>query len=139
MQLDSERIRNSAAAFPSWGRATNLAQLLDIEEFPPPGQMVAVGGTATTFVALEKNLDTYDHQLVHGATLEGQSLQGSLDRCAAATVEQRRTFPGLHPDRAEIIIAGGAILLAILEKAGLDRMTVSDRGLRWGVAAEMAG
>ena len=116
-----------------------LAQLLDIEDFEPPGQMVGVGGTATTFVALEKNLDTYDHQQVHGSRLSAQSLQSSLDRCLAANIEERRTFAGLHPDRAEIVIAGGAILLAILEKAGLAQMTVSDRGLRWGVAAELAG
>ena len=116
-----------------------LAQLLDIEEFEPPRQMVGVGGTATTFVALEKHLDTYNHQQVHGSQLSGESLQISLDRCLAANLEERRTFAGLHPDRAEIIIAGGSILLAVLEKAGLDRMTVSDRGLRWGVAAEMAG
>ncbi|MCH8327453.1 MAG: Ppx/GppA family phosphatase [Candidatus Marinimicrobia bacterium] len=116
-----------------------LAQLLDIEEFEPPRQMVGVGGTATTFVALEKHLDTYNHQQVHGSQLSGESLQISLDRCLAANLEERRTFAGLHPDRAEIIIAGGSILLAVLEKAGLDQMTVSDRGLRWGVAAEMAG
>lgn len=116
-----------------------LAQLLDIEEFEPPRQMVGVGGTATTFVALEKHLDSYDHQQVHGSQLSGKSLQISLDRCLAANLEERRTFAGLHPDRAEIVIAGGSILLAVLEKAGLDRMTVSDRGLRWGVAAEMAG
>ena len=120
-------------------QADILAQLMDIDDFAPPAQMVGVGGTATTFVALDKNLETYDHQLVHGATMEGQSLQSLLDRCAAVTVEQRRAFTGLHPDRAKIIIAGGAILLAILEKAGLEGMTVSDRGLRWGVAAEMAG
>ena len=43
-------------------------------------------------------------------------------------------MPGLHPGRAEVIIAGGAMLLAIMDLAGCAGMVVSDRGLKWGVA-----
>ena len=109
------------------------------EGFEPPGQLVGVGGTATTFVAIEKELESYDPHEVHGSILTHPSLQASLNRCLATPLEERRTIAGLHPDRAEIIVAGGAILLAVMEKAGVMEMKVSDRGLRWGVAAELAG
>ncbi len=104
----------------------------------PMDTMVGVGGTATTFVAMEQELDTYDHSRVHGATLTAATLRQILARCTALPCNQRLKLPGLHPGRAEVIIAGGMILQAVMQRFNLDRLTVSDRGLRWGVIYDMA-
>jgi len=103
----------------------------------PVDTMVGVGGTATTFVAMNLEMDTYDHNRVHGATLAAATLQKILARCAALPLAQRLKLPGLHPGRAEVIIAGGLILQAAMERFGLEEIMVSDRGLRWGVVLEM--
>ncbi len=111
-----------------------------LENVPLPdraGQIVGVGGTATTFVAMERQMDRYDHAAVHGAILTGHSLDEILAQCIKLPLAERKELPGLHPGRAEVIIAGGLIQSALLQLLGLNEMLVSDHGLRWGVALEL--
>ena len=61
-----------------------------------------------------------------------------VELSAALTFEERQALPGLHPGRADIIIAGGLILAAIMERTDLRRLRVSDHGVRWGMVLEMA-
>jgi len=104
----------------------------------PVDAMIGVGGTATTFIAMDLDLETYDHSKVHGTILTDPALQQILARCTALPLEERLKLPGLHPGRAEVIIAGGLILQTVMELFGLKKMMVSDRGLRWGVIYDMA-
>lgn len=99
--------------------------------------LVAVGGTATTFVAMDQQLDAYDHADVHGASLHSGTVRQILDRCLGLPTSLRAELPGLHPGRAEVIIAGGMILNAVMERFGQAEARVSDRGLRWGVVLDM--
>ena len=63
------------------------------------------------------------------------------DRAATATAppSERRAIVGLQPNRAEVILAGACIVRTVLAKLGRDALTVSDRGLRHGVALERFG
>jgi exopolyphosphatase/guanosine-5'-triphosphate,3'-diphosphate pyrophosphatase len=56
------------------------------------------------------------------------------DRLASLPLEDRVRVPGLHPDRAAVIVAGVVILLRVLGAYGLDRVEVSERDILWGVA-----
>ncbi|GAH89129.1 unnamed protein product, partial [marine sediment metagenome] len=55
----------------------------------------------------------------------------------ALPLKERQELPGFHPGRAEVIIAGGMILQAVMQRFNLDRLTVSDRGLGWGMVLEL--
>jgi exopolyphosphatase/guanosine-5'-triphosphate,3'-diphosphate pyrophosphatase len=98
---------------------------------------IGVGGTATTFVAMKLGLAVYDHDRVHGATLTIDSLDAILQHCAALPLVERKQLPGLHPGRAEVIVAGGLILSEVMERLGVKVMQVSDHGLRWGMVLEL--
>ncbi|MBL8911445.1 MAG: hypothetical protein JNM17_12195, partial [Archangium sp.] len=54
-------------------------------------------------------------------------------------VHLRKTVPGLQPRRADVIVAGTAVLLAAMRAVGVEEITVSDRGLRWGLLADRFG
>ena len=54
----------------------------------------------------------------------------------ALPLEGRRKVPGLHPDRADIIIAGAAILDAFMQELALQEIRVSARGLREGLLVD---
>ncbi len=99
--------------------------------------MVGVGGTATTFVAMDLQLSTYNHRQVHGAPLGRATLEHILDRCGALPYAERVKLPGLHPGRADIILAGGLILNGLMDHFNRQDLIVSDRGLRWGVVADL--
>ncbi len=63
-------------------------------------------------------------------------IQGVVEILCAATLEQRRQLPGINPARADIIVAGSAIVLTLMEDLGIERLRVSDRGLREGLIAD---
>lgn len=118
----------------------SLAQTFAEIPPPPPGlTLVGVAGTVTTLCAIELGLDGYDGRLVQGRTLERASLRALADRLAALPLEARRRVPGLPSQRADTIVAGALLLDAVLDRLGLDRLVVSDRGLRWGLLWRRAG
>jgi exopolyphosphatase/guanosine-5'-triphosphate,3'-diphosphate pyrophosphatase len=51
----------------------------------------------------------------------------------ALTVAERARLPGMEPKRADVIVAGCAVVLAAMAAAGFEHLTVSDRGVRWGL------
>jgi exopolyphosphatase/guanosine-5'-triphosphate,3'-diphosphate pyrophosphatase len=102
---------------------------------PPP---VGIAGTVTTLAAVSLGLFPYDGARIHGQILSRQSLDATVTRLAALPLDARREVPGMEPKRADVIVAGGLIALALLEHWGADEVRVSDRGVRWGLAEELA-
>lgn len=69
-------------------------------------------------------------------TVSLASLRATITQLRGLSVEQRKQVPGMNPARADIIIAGAAVLETILELSGLSGFQVSDRGLRDGLIAD---
>jgi exopolyphosphatase/guanosine-5'-triphosphate,3'-diphosphate pyrophosphatase len=103
-----------------------------------PEDSVGVAATITTLAALDLGLDEYDRARVHGHVLTREGARAQLERLAGLPVEKRRQVPALDPERAPVIVAGAAILLAILDAYGLDAIRVSERDLLDGAALAAA-
>jgi len=104
---------------------------------PPPGaRLVAVAGTATTLCAVARGIAPYDAARVHGAVLSRAEVVQTVERLAALPVALRRTVKGLEPKRADVIVAGGLVLRAAMDALDAAEVTVSDRGLRWGLLVD---
>jgi exopolyphosphatase/guanosine-5'-triphosphate,3'-diphosphate pyrophosphatase len=99
---------------------------------------IAVAGTPTSFAAIELRLEPYDRERVHGHRLARQSCERILGELAALPLEERRRVPGLHPDRAPTIVAGGLILAETISAFGLEAIEVSERDILEGAALEAA-
>jgi exopolyphosphatase/guanosine-5'-triphosphate,3'-diphosphate pyrophosphatase len=99
---------------------------------------VGIAGTVTTLAAVSLGLATYDAGKVHGLTLDGVRLGQVVQRLSALRLDDRRQIPGLEPKRADVIVAGGLIVEAVLVALQAERMRVSDRGVRWGLAQRLA-
>lgn len=100
-----------------------------------PRTLIAVAGTATTLMALELGLSSYQAEKVHGGTLSVAALRTWIDRLLLATPDERQTLVAVSPGRADTLLAGATILLRVLEHARRQSCRVSDRGLRHGVLA----
>lgn len=110
-----------------------------ISELPVArGPLVALAGTATSVAALQlgDRMPSYDGDLVDGLQLPCATLEAWVQRLSRLTVDQRRQLPGLDPRRADVIYPGATILWRIALLAGVDRLTISDRGVRWGALEE---
>jgi exopolyphosphatase/guanosine-5'-triphosphate,3'-diphosphate pyrophosphatase len=108
-----------------------------LPELDPQGA-VGVAATITSIAALDLGLEEYDRARVHGHVLTRDGARAQLERLAALPLEERRRVPALDPDRAPVIVAGGAILLAILDEYGLGSIRVSERDLLDGAALAAA-
>jgi exopolyphosphatase / guanosine-5'-triphosphate,3'-diphosphate pyrophosphatase len=108
------------------------------EALPPlhPTRMIGVAGTVTTLAALE--LGHYDPKLVHSFRVTREAVERHLHRLAALPVAERRSYPGLEPERAPVIVAGVAIVAEVLAQARLDVLEVSEHDLLTGTALAAA-
>jgi exopolyphosphatase/guanosine-5'-triphosphate,3'-diphosphate pyrophosphatase len=126
----TERHGDSAAA--SIDAARGLLPRLE------PEDAVGVAATITSLAALDLGLEDYDRERVHGHVLTRDGAYAQLERLAALPLEERRRVPALEPERAPVIVAGAAILVAILDTYGLGAIRVSERDILDGAALAAA-
>ena len=103
-----------------------------------PEGAVGVAATITSLAALDLGLQEYDRNRVHGHVLTRERAHAQLERLAALPLDERRQVPALDPDRAPVIVAGAAILVAILEAYRLQAIRVSEHDLLDGAALAAA-
>lgn len=96
-------------------------------------EVVAVAGTPTTLAALELKRD-FDESLVHGFKLSLATIEAWITRLAAMSVAEREKLPGMQPKRADVIVTGALILAGAMRALDQTEVTVSTRGVRYGVA-----
>jgi exopolyphosphatase/guanosine-5'-triphosphate,3'-diphosphate pyrophosphatase len=75
----------------------------------------------------------YDAERVHGSDLSLDAIERLATTLSALTVRERAALPGMEPKRADVILAGAIVVAEAMLATGFDRLTVSDRGVRWGL------
>lgn len=103
----------------------------------PGREVVGTGGTATAAAALDLGLATFDAAALHGHVLTLERIGKVADRLAALSLSGLAALPGIPPKRADLLVPGLAVFAASLRLLGADRLTVSVRGLRYGVLAQL--
>ena len=98
--------------------------------------MVGLAGTFTTMAAIEKGLTQYSHSEVHGSRLSRAEVQRQIRLFRGKTIAERKEIPGLEPKRADVILAGALLIDRIMALFHIDRVTVSDQGIRYGLLHE---
>jgi exopolyphosphatase/guanosine-5'-triphosphate,3'-diphosphate pyrophosphatase len=106
---------------------------------PGGGRLVGVAGTVTTLAAVVQALPAYDAERVHGSTLSLAEIERLSGTLAALTVRERATLPGMEPKRADVILGGAIVVAESMRATGFDALTVSDRGVRWGLLYDRVG
>jgi exopolyphosphatase/guanosine-5'-triphosphate,3'-diphosphate pyrophosphatase len=96
-------------------------------------QMLGTSGTVTTLVGLHKRLPRYDRSRVDGVHLRFETIRSLSDRIAGMSYDERIAHPCIGVERADLVVAGCAILDAICETWPVGRLRVADRGLREGI------
>ena len=112
-------------------------QLLQVEPFSKVEAAIATGGAATTLARIHHRLDRHDSERVNNTVLNGEDIEQHLRRLSGMPISQRQRLAGLPPSRADIIVAGIAVLLGVVRHLGLKELRICDRGLRWGVIDEL--
>jgi exopolyphosphatase/guanosine-5'-triphosphate,3'-diphosphate pyrophosphatase len=99
--------------------------------------MLGTSGTVTTIAGVHLNLKRYDRNRVDGCWLSEQEISEVLEKLLAMTYEDRVASPCIGAERADLVLAGCAILEAIRRAFPCPRLRVADRGLREGMLVQM--
>jgi exopolyphosphatase/guanosine-5'-triphosphate,3'-diphosphate pyrophosphatase len=98
------------------------------------GISVASSGTAINLAEIANRMTNGTDE--RNLTLRRSQLKKVMAMLCSLPLEERRKVPGMNPERADIIIGGGAILETLMDEFGLEEVSVSERGLRDGLLAE---
>jgi exopolyphosphatase/guanosine-5'-triphosphate,3'-diphosphate pyrophosphatase len=101
--------------------------------------LVGTAGTVTTLAALDLGLGRYEAARVHGHTLHRAAVERLLVGLGGMTLAERAALPCLEPGRADLLVPGIVICLAVMRRLGRDALVVSDHGLREGIVQTMLG
>lgn len=99
----------------------------------PPMTLIGLAGTVTTLSAIQQGLVLWDGAMVQGSVLRIEDLDKMIGRFRRTTNEERGTMIGMVKGREDTILAGSLILQKVMERLKIDRVIVSDRGLRFGL------
>jgi len=95
--------------------------------------LVGMGGTVTSLGAVHHVMKVYNPDVIQGSTLTLAEVRRQMEMYRGMSIEERRGTVGLMPKRADVILAGSAIVTTVMQKLGASELTISDRGLRHGL------
>jgi exopolyphosphatase/guanosine-5'-triphosphate,3'-diphosphate pyrophosphatase len=95
--------------------------------------LVGTSGAITSLAGLHLGLAKYDRSRVDGLWMTRGECAAVADRLLALTTSERGAQPCIGPDRADLVLAGAAILQAVQDLWPCERVRVADRGLREGL------
>ncbi len=98
-----------------------------------PGRLLGTSGTVTTLASVHLGLPRYDRRAVDGLIVPTPEIRQISTRLAEMSLSERMRMPCIGQERADLVVAGCAILEAILDIWPAERLGVADRGIREGI------
>jgi exopolyphosphatase/guanosine-5'-triphosphate,3'-diphosphate pyrophosphatase len=99
--------------------------------------LLGTSGTVTTLAGVHLNLARYDRRRVDGIWMSDADITATIARLLGMSYQERANNNCISVERADLVLAGCAILDAIRNSFPLPRLRVADRGLREGMLVEM--
>ncbi|MBK5265006.1 MAG: Ppx/GppA family phosphatase [Alphaproteobacteria bacterium] len=96
-------------------------------------RLLGTSGTVTTLASLHLELPRYDRQAIDGLIVPSASMRDIAMRLSVMSITERQELPCIGHERADLVVAGCAILECILDIWPAERLGVADRGIREGI------
>ncbi len=122
------RVGESLAPF-----AARLQETLAQRDRSKPLRLLGTSGTVTTLASLHLELPQYDRRAVDGLIVPAEAMRGISDRLSSMPIPARRELACIGRERADLVVAGCAILETILDLWPAEQLGVADRGIREGI------
>jgi exopolyphosphatase/guanosine-5'-triphosphate,3'-diphosphate pyrophosphatase len=92
--------------------------------------LIGLGGTIRNLALVEAERQNYPLYTQHGFVLDKSSVKKSIAFFREHPLQKRQQMPGLSSDRADIILPGAMVLLAVMKRLGVEQMQLSVNGPR---------
>lgn len=100
-------------------------------------RFVGVAGTITSLAAIKLGLTSYDPAKTHGSVLSLEEADRIYRLLLRMTIHERKQFPSLPEGRADVIVAGAAILLRVMIRWSFDEVLISEKDILDGLVLDM--
>jgi len=102
-------------------------------------RLLGTSGTVTTLGSVHLGLSHYDRAAVDGLIVPAQAMRTISRDLAGRSVAERATYPCIGTERADLVVAGCAILEEIMDLWPAERLGIADRGIREGILRRLMG
>jgi exopolyphosphatase/guanosine-5'-triphosphate,3'-diphosphate pyrophosphatase len=99
----------------------------------PDLRLLGTSGTVTTLASIHLDLPQYNRQAVDGLVVPSENMRAISQRLSSLSLGERRQIPCVGNERSGLVVAGCAILEAIMDLWPATRLGVADRGIREGI------
>ncbi|WP_432653747.1 Ppx/GppA phosphatase family protein [Sphingosinicella terrae] len=96
-------------------------------------RLMGTSGTVTTLASVYLALPSYDRRAVDGLRMPAAAMREISEMLSGMSHEERSRFPCIGHERADLVVAGCAILEAIMDIWPAEMLGVADRGIREGI------
>jgi exopolyphosphatase/guanosine-5'-triphosphate,3'-diphosphate pyrophosphatase len=96
-------------------------------------RLMGTSGTVTTLASVYLALPSYDRRAVDGLMMPSEAMRGVSEMLSRMSHEERSALPCIGSERADLVVAGCAILEAIMDIWPAETLGVADRGIREGI------
>ena len=97
-----------------------------------PAPLVAMGGTIRNLARTVQKEHGYPLDVLHGFALRRKSLENLTGKLLELQSRERAQLPGIHPDRADVILAGALVYRTVMREANIEEIIISGQGVREG-------
>ncbi|MFX4294491.1 exopolyphosphatase [Streptomyces bohaiensis] len=101
-------------------------------------RLVGLAGSVTTVAALALGLEAYDSAAIHRSRVSLEQVREISEMLLTTTHAERAAHPVIHPGRVDVLPAGALVLLAVMERAGVAEVLVSEHDILDGIAYSAA-
>lgn len=132
-EIFAAMVEDVAARLHAFDGRDRLSHVLSSPKF----HLLGTSGTVTTLAGVHLDLERYDRRRVDGLWMNRNSVDRMVEKLVGWDFQQRVANPCIGADRADLVLAGCAILEAIRGVWPSERLRVADRGLREGILSEL--
>jgi len=111
--------------------------LRDVPDLALVTQLVGTAGTIVTAAAVEVGQRTFDPAALHGFRLDRAAVEDVFRTLATESLADRVHNPGLPADRADVIVGGLCVLVAVMRRWDARDILVSAHNIMDGICAEL--
>lgn len=102
-------------------------------------RLLGTSGTVTTLASVHLGLRSYDRAAVDGLIVPAEAMRAISRRLAGMSLAERAALPCIGTERADLVVAGCAILETVMDAWPAERLGIADRGIREGILRRLMG
>ena len=114
-----------------------LDAIPDLGRLPEGSRLVGLAGTVATLAMIDGDIVAYDRDAVHHRWISRSAVEAWTSTLASETSAERSLRPGMVAGREDVIVGGLLVLVATLERLGLDGLLTSESDILDGLAASV--